>query len=543
MASMNSSLFYAFLTAFACIFLAAIPCSVLILMRAYKLRPMDRMFASAIPMLTALLGIEAFLNIYRAPWFGWNGIRLSRTFAIYRGGNMYPGQNAMGAIIGTDHTPMSHFLYWPATFAPTPAMAVWIGATISMALVIAPLIWLFCIDKPGRRLYSFYALLACLFMLLRGGRYSGLLQIPFIIHTDAAAICFSTLAGALLFRSRSNAGWRTLLLSSLFAVLSVASKQTMAPVLLANLLFLLIADGAGSFRRYLACLALCGGAVAAFLVLRFWPLRDFLFNVVTLATHRPPATSPTVIFLEALTDSAVESSPAIFCLLAFVLYTYVYERRSLGNWRDLFANQRWLIFPLSGILLAPVCIKAEMLGGDNNHIGLFSYFFVLGATLGLKGFMNEELIPRRATGSKLLAGILIAMTFAGVVDAIQENMTSLHHANAKPEDTIAYQYGLRHPGKTYFPVNPLAEYYTVHHFYDVDFALVDRERTGYPVSQAQLAAGIPTGITSVAFACSQPCLPSLTMQEYLKGWQQVSDPELPGFMVFESPSTELQPAQ
>jgi hypothetical protein len=540
---MNSSLFYAFLAAFACILLAAILCSFLILTRSSKLRPMDRIFASAIPTLTALLGIDAFLNIYRAPWYGWNGIRLSRTFAIYKGGNLYPGQNEMGAIIGTDHTPMSHFLYWPATFAPTPAMAIWIGATISFALVIAPLIWLFCIDKPAKLLYSFYALLACLFILLRGGHYSGMLYIPFSVHTDAAAICFSTLAGGLLFRSRSIAGWRTLLLSSLFAVLSVASKQTMAPVLLANCIFLLIANGVGSFRRYMACLAMSGAAVGSLLVLRFWPLKDFLFNVITLATHRPPVTSWTAAILEDLVDSTVESSPAIFCILVFILYSYVYERGTIRSWRELLSNQRWLIFPLSGILLAPVCIKAQILGGNNNHTGLYCYFFVLGATLGLKSFMNEEANLRRATGSRLLAATLIAMSFTGVVDTVQGNLTSLHHANSKSEDTIAYEYGLRHPGKTYFPDNPLAEYYTQHHFYDADSALLDREVTGYPVSQAQLAAGIPTGVTLVAFACSQPCLPSLAMQEYLKGWPPESDPELPGFTVFENPSVTLQIAR
>ena len=485
---MNFSPLYAFPAAFACIFLAAVLCSVLILTRASKLHPLDRMFASAIPMLTALLGIDAFLNIYRAPWATWNGVRLSRTFAIYKGGNLYPGQNAMGAIIGTDHTPMSHFLYWPATFAPTPAMAIWIGATISFALVIVPLIWLFCIDEPGKLLYSFYAMLACLFILLRGGHYSGMLTVLFVVHTDAAAICFSTLAGGLLFRSRSNSGWRTLLLSSLFAVLSVTSKQTMAPVLLANCLFLLIADGVGSLRRYMACLAMSGAVVGSLLVLRFWPLKDFYFNVVTMATHRPPVTPWIESMLIALIDIAMEIFPAIFCLFLFFIYYYFYERDYAGNWRELLSNHRWLIFPLSGLLLVPVCIKAFMtLGGTTNHIGLFCYFFVLGATLGLKSFLNEEGNLRRADRSKILAATLIAMSFAWVVDAVQENLTWLHHANSKPGVTIAYEYSLRHPGRFTSRII-LEEYYTSASFLRRRFTLVDDEVTGYPVSQAQLAA-------------------------------------------------------
>jgi hypothetical protein len=324
-----------------------------------------------------------------------------------------------------------------------------------------------------------------------------------------------------------------LLLSAVFAVLSLACKQTLAPVLLAFCLFVLIADGLRVFYRYLASLLVSGTVVVSFLVFRFWPLKDFLFNVVTMATHRPIKSQLMQGILRTSTDTAMESLPAIFCLLAFFLYWYFYERSFTKSWRDLFSNQRWLIFPLAGILLAPVCIKARMtVGGSRNQIALFCYFLALGATLGLKGFMNEEASSTRATASKFLATALIAMSFSGLVEALYDKL-SLPPFSSKSNVTMAYEYALKHPGKGYFPYYPLAGYYAQHHFYDVDGALQDREVTGYQVSQAQLAAGIPSEFTVVAYSKDQ--VPSKAMQEYIAGWPQVRDPELPGWTVFERP--------
>ena len=106
---------------------------------------------------------------------------------------------------------------------------------------------------------------------------------------------------------------------------------------------------------------------------------------------------------------------------------------------------------------------------------------------------------------------------------------------AHPTDlTLAYQYDRKHPGRAYFPRYPLAEYYAEHRLYHSDGALLDREVTGHGASPAQFASGIPKDVAVIALSKGQP--KSGALQNYLAGWPQINDPELPGWVVYQRPS-------
>ncbi len=525
------------------ILLAAVVFSWVVFRKCRELEPIDRAIAAVLPALVALLGIEIVLNILTEPLFAMNGVRLARTFALFHGIKLYPGANATGPIVGTLHTPVSHILYWPAIFAPTPVSAICVASTIAFALVFAALLWLHWPRTPihpHNLLFSSYALIACACILFRDDTSGGMRAIAFHVHADAPAICFAALAGGVLYLSKFNPGWGRLLLSSAFAILSVGSKQTMAPVLVALCLFLLIADGLRTALRYALCLLGSGLALASLLACLFSPAQEMLFNIVTLAAHRPYKIPLIATFREIFTDATMEGLPVAFCLLFFVLYWYFYERDPEHGWRKLLSVERWLVFPLIGLLMVPVCIKAQLtVGADLNHIGMACFFLTLGTTLGLCRFMKDESSQAKAAAAKLLAAVLIAVSLPGAIGTVFDS--AFKKVRQEPDVTLAYEYAVKYPGRAYFPRNPLAEFYAQHRFYHYDGALIDRELAGYGIGRAQLADGIPSDAALIAVPKEQHI--SKALMDYMTGWPQVNDPELPGWVVFERPSTSGQPAR
>lgn len=501
-----------------------------------ELEPVDRAIAAAMPALAALVGIEIVLNILTEPLFDMNNVRLARTFALFKGIKLYPGVNAAGPIVGTLHTPVSHILFWPAIFAPTPASAICIASTIAFGLAFGPILWLHwprTRTHPRNLFFSSYALITCACILFRDDTSGGMRASVFHVHTDAAAICFATMAAGVIYLAKSNPGWGRLLLSSVFAVLSLGSKQTMAPVLLALCLYLLIAEGWRTALRYAVCLFASGLVFCSLLVCLFRPAQDVLFNIVTLAAHRPYKDPLTIAFRQVFSDATMQGLPVVFCLLFFLLYWFFYERDPDNGWQRLFSVERWIVFPLIGIFLAPVCIKAQLtVGADLNHIGMACFFLTLGTTLALCRFMKDEASQARAAAAKLLASVLIAVSLPGVIGTVSDS--AFTKMAQKPDVTVAYEYAVKYPGKAYFPRSPLAEFYAQHRFYHYDGALIDRELAGYGISPAQLADGVPSDAALIAVPKEQHISKALLV--YMAGWPQVKDPELPGWVVFQRPS-------
>jgi hypothetical protein len=494
--------------------------------------PLDRLIIAALPALDALIAIALFVIVKAQPLDLWNDVRLARTFAIYHGFALYPGADTTGPILGALHMPVSHLLFGPAVLAPSPTSAIFVACLIAVALIILPLIWLFCF--PGfvrpRNLHSaLFALTACGFLIITCGSFGG--STFKMVHTDAAAVGFAAIAAGILYSIRTPLTWRRLLLSALCATLSIGAKQTMFPLVVGLCLFLLVADGLRPTLRYVLCLITCGLAFAAFCLVLFRPARDFLFNTVTLATHRPGRGGGLFDF-PVYKESLTPTLPWALCIAAFVLL-WLFRNGSAKGLRGIFSEQRWLVFPIVGLLLVPSTIKARMtIGGAENHTAILSFFFFVGICLALLRYMREDAPPAYSLAAKMLAGIIIAFCIPGILEQIHSTLSKLH---TQPNyEVVIQRYQVQHPDETtYFPCAPLATFYREKRFYDVDTMLVDREDGGRPISAAQLISAIPTNPQRVVVP--EGLRLSRVLQDYLAGWTPGPDPELPGQIVYERP--------
>jgi len=520
------------------ILVIAILFGVSIYRRCAECEPSLRNIASVLPILATTLGMEIFLKILTERFFIFNDIRLARTFALFHGVRIYPASDTMSTIVGTLHTPLSHTLYWPSLFASTPVNAIYVGSTIAFLFVFTPVVWLHFSRRPRDIrgfVISFYSLLTCGFVMLQGSFDDGIRYCAFRIHADAPGICFAAISAGLLYKADHCIARRYLLFSSFFAVLSVSCKQTLAPIVIGLCLFLWLTAGIRSLLRFMACLCSFAAALLSLLVVLFWPPKDLFFNILTLASHRPRM-APFPGSWGLLRDQVLlDTSLAGFCLLLFLLYWHFYEHSKTSGWRQLFREHRWLVFPLVGLALVPACIKARLtVGGDSNQIGTFAYFLILGTTLGLNEFMTNTKQDRlKSIGSTILATALVVVTFPAVIRTIVKAI-GFDRANVA-DVSIVYQYALKHPGKAYFPWNPLADFFAERRFYHFDSALLDREVAGHGIDCHQFISGIPPDISVIAIPQGESDNISRALRSYLSGWKPVEDAELPGWVVFQRP--------
>ena len=516
---------------FSPVLLAAICASVWVFWRLSSWERSMRWMAAAFPVVVLCLAVQVTLSILRAPFNIWNDMRVARRLALLHGYRLYSGLDPNGPVIGTLHAPLSHLLYLPAGFINDPAFAIIAGSCISFLLIFGPLTWLHLGGRGKSRrvlLLSSCALAACGLVIQEN---HDMAECAFNIHVDAAALGFATLAAGILYRSSDRLSTRRLMVSALFSVLSVWSKQTMAPLLLVLPLFLLLTDGLARAMRYLVCLLIAGGVVSALMVSLFWPPQPMLFDILTLAGNRPPKSGNVFLVFRAFQALREDGLFALITALFLVLNVAFFTPR---KWRDTLASNRWLLFCMLGAFLLPTSFAAfSTQGAYVNHLGVVLYFLLISATVGMCDYFGAETTNDggfMSRASKLLVSVLILLNINPGAMLFLDLWRAMDHTPTE----VAYKYALGHRGKAYFPYNPLPALFVEGKMYHIDYALFDREIRGYPLTEGQFRSGIPPGARLVAFPPGTMPL-SKAMINFVADSRRVIEPGLEGWTVFERP--------
>jgi hypothetical protein len=528
----------------------------------------ERLRAFLVPPLLLLCLVEAAGKIVSADHYIWNEIRLARTFGLYFGVPLYPGRYATGPILGTLHTPLSHILYWPATFASNPVAAVRVAVSISVLLLLASLMLAHVFtaraavpDSAGNSaataasLFRVLPVLFALELFWLAAMNTTVMSCVFVAHADPIGMACGTFAGTLLLARPAST--RRLVLSALFAVLAVTAKQTFAALPVAMLLFVYLADGGRSAFRY--CLYLAGWSIAAVttVLLLFRPTTNLYFNLFTLASHRPP--QPIMSLMPRLHDRpgimgnhlyhfvghGIHSGSEGRAFLSFLALFCVWICLSLrGRWtaapnalRQLVRDNRWLVFAIIAFVLFPLLFKASItVGGDQNHLAIADFFLLLAVTTSFTRIDSWRPNSPTASALHLLAFALILLFCYRSIHQIDRARSSEASMTAE-----AAAFDRIHPGVAYFPLNPLSSFYATRRFYTFDHSIQDREIAGYPVGPAQFASGLPTGETLIAIDPYDLKVAEVSqaLTNYLNsGWVRADEPELPHFAVYRHASTQ-----
>jgi hypothetical protein len=476
---------------------------------------LDRLLRYALPLLLLIFAADLLDGIVRGPQWMWNESRLASAFSLAYGYTLYPGQHALGPIIGTVHAPVGYVVYAGLAFLKDPLTALLAGCALTVLLYFTPLLWVHMRAGEDSRLTRIYGFLACSAVALAtpGTNYSAL-----NIHVDAVAIAAAVIALGIPATARAPVGNGMLACSAALSVLSVASKQTMAPVPVALACFLLLAEGPRRFLRYVLLQLVSAVLIGAALLVAFRPLRDLFFNTFTWAVHLggPPAQGRLLegLYMERVSLAALV--PVLAVLLAGVLF-------GDGGLRARLNANRWLVFFFAAVLQVPFALRAWTTpGADVNHLGVVTLFVALAVTTGLLMAPPIPMLVQRA----LLAGIIVAsLNFPW---QLPRNLAQLPRTPAE----IACRYEKSHPGRVYFPMNPLAVLLADGKLTHFGGALFDRERAGFPVTAEQFASGLPLRYQLIAYPPTYDPPQSAPLARVLDSMQPVEEPGLEGWRVF-----------
>ena len=485
------------------------------------MQTLDRALRIGAPLVCILILVALAAGVLRsvANW-GWNDIRLARGVALWYGYSLYPGRDSRVPIIGTMHGPVPHLLYSCLAFLKDPTLLLIAGCTLSCLLYFGAVLWLHV--RAGRSVAGAYGFFACTALLLTstGARYSGL-----TVHVDAFAMCCAVVAAGLLMRG-GPLGAGTLSVSAVLVMLAVASKQTMAPSAIALPCFVLMSDGKRAFARYVAVQIAAAASIFLAMLALFRPPRDLLFNTFTLAIQQPRTASVAARMMLGLFQVRSELAAAAAPLLVLIAVVAL----SPGSIRGKIAKHRWLVFLWMAVLQLPVELRAWSTdGGSTNHLGVVTLLVSLATTCGLVGLWRPNGNATNEWTGVAARLLLIGMLLACIPFPYQifRDLRLVRTSTTQ----VAYNYERQHPGRAYFPVNPLAALLAEGRLTHLDAALFDRELAGFPINAEQFAAGLPSGYQLVAYPPGHAPRAAV-LRELLKDKPLVEEPGLEGWSVY-----------
>ena len=450
----------------------------------------------------AIIGALAYL------WFGWcvfplshwNEVRLAPTFALREGIAVYPPPN--GGPLGTwIYGPLPIVLNLPATLAASPEVAVLIAGAINLLTLVLPLVLLctFVPEWPER----LTALATCVLLLPAHA-------LGFQV-ADHTAIAFGLLGCWWLVRNAVPSRGE-LAAAAACAVLAVSAKQTSLFVLFAQCLYLGLAGKRTLIWQYVVW-AVFFGTLAVFAGVAWFGLSEIWFNLVQI-----PARLPWGDF----SAKVVSRWPQLTAYVLLPIVLLGAARRS-RHWPDHSSCTGRLVHctAIVFLVLLPMGIAAFLkIGGDLNVLNS-SFYLVPAAVVAVFGSLRRSRLPVWASA------IIVGSAFACRIP----EYVNLPGAPLTQSLVEAGRLARVEPGTAWFPVNPLATYYSDGLLYHVDDGLATRFLAGVGITESGFRSYLPCELKTVIIPTA--CGSSLGLQ-LLSDYNSVT--KLAGWTLFQRPN-------
>jgi len=330
-----------------------------VLIKKYKMISIDRAIEYFILSLTsiALLFSVVMISLYvsTSPFWKWNSMRLAWALSPFFGYKIYYAVG-QGPLLARMYGPVSLFFYAPAIFGRIPSISIIIGSAISALLYFSPVVFLI-IDKIKERKKDLIIILQalacfCLFSTyFRPLRYSAL-----SVHVDASAVGFGALACIFIYIYRpGKKHWPLWIASSICCILSILSKQTMVPLVVAIPAYIIVAHKKEFLRDYILCLM--GSAIVAFLMLAaFFDLKLLFFDMFVIPSRQPFVVAE-IVDLRSSIESFKSGFLILFALLFFFLSFHASVlKREENNYENRLGYKKNLCAIVSFVFILPIAV-------------------------------------------------------------------------------------------------------------------------------------------------------------------------------------------
>jgi hypothetical protein len=476
----------------------------------------DRVGAALLVPAIATFWLLVVTTIAAAPSADWNAARLTNTFALVYGYQLfYPASE--GPILSSVYGPVGAWAFLPATLFRTPTAAVLAGATLQIAFVYgAMLVVVWHAGAGGRRgpLTLAAGLGACLLMARYDGPYAWLAR----THPDGVALALGLLACAPLARpDGAPPSSRAQLASATAAVLACWAKQIAAPLPFALVLAVWLAHGRHVAVQYAVRMGLVGAVVSIAMLAAFGS--PMIFNMFILMQSQPWYRHD-LAGIAAYVWGLARGVWGLGVLLAVGLAA----RLGLTPGRPLAASGCVAPLIAAALLLPTGALGSAKVGGEVTSFHSLYYLIAAVAIL----LVEAGLAARRR---RLLTYAFLALAMFGA-------WRSPHFAIRGPRPSVwennqqrAYEFAIRHPGEAYFPWQPLASLLAEGRLYPFEYAVFDRYLAGYEPSPEHLRANLPPRVRWIAAPTKPWIIPS-----FPEFSEETTLPELPGWYVRARPA-------
>ncbi len=528
-------------------FIAVLVLGIWLYQRLFTWETLDRLLASFLPLVILICSELMIRQWLEQPHWPTNASRLAPTLALTQGHPLYHSLDS-GPILSTVYGPLTALVYLPATWASSPTNAILIASFIALICFFAPVFWLLFRENwhnPQNRLFAIYIFIGFCFFSLNS---PALIYSAFRIHADAPALGFSAMACAMLYYRPQKDNLPALLLSAIFAIFAIWTKQVTLPIIFALPTYILLADGYRTFKRYVFCLIISGIVISGILLVIFNPQLVWL-NIVKIPGSQPWTSSNKVTALLGGTRKLMQQSLLpIIIILFYISYQFLFSRQNsqvinLKNWLK---QNHWTVLGMVGIFMIPTSVIGSVkVGGDVNALSFTLYFLAVAASLILQKLALEGLTFSTELFNKaaklLVIIIVLAVVFVEVPPPFPTIYGQLQRLNANSTQ-VSYEYAKKHPGIAYFPVQPLATLMAEGKLYHSIHGLFDRRKAGLPPDNQHFRQVLPAKLQFVALPASSFSKDKKYISEFLPEFSQKTKlKELSGFTVYiKNPgSTEL----
>lgn len=443
---------------------------------------------AVISFFSLLLSLTLIYRILETPYWSYNAGRLMPSFMLAAGKNPYQlthsGQPLMSVVYG----PVNALTYMPATLMRSPVSAVLAGSVIAVLSCFGVLALMhFSMGRGRDWIVASFSFLTAGFLAchLEPLRYSCIR-----VHADAPGLALGGLACIALYYRHGRRPMLALWLSAACAVLAAFAKQPFALIAFGLLAYLLLADGARVFWRFLICLVASALVIGGFFFTAFGPQQLF-DNLVRVPGMQPWPPSTAQAFLQSTRFFVRLMLPVWVALMTVGMYLIMSKGIPAKGWRVFLRNHPSTMLFFAGFALIPSSLAGHVrMGGDINSLSFAAFFFVCGLTLSLRDIASRVEDPQsRILAVAVIAALLIpvAVFEAPLALAIPREYKNLKDSELQR----AFVYLQQHPGRAYFPWFPLSHYFAEGRFYHFAFGIFDRVSSGDVVTPAELRPNIP----------------------------------------------------
>ena len=450
----------------------------------------SRVTQSILIVCAAVLVLSYWSAMASASVIDWNAARIYPAFLLAGGISPY-ATAANGLVTGWIYGPVMPLLHFPATLAPTITSAMLVSAAINLLALTGPMVLI--LEDAARRAGLSRRERGCTVLASLGllPVFPVLRDYLVWVHCDQVAIGLTLLSGWFLIRARREPSNLTLGSAAVLAVFAVWTKQIAVMIPLAQLFYL------GAWRRdftglwrYFIWLLGAGVVVSAAAVFVFGtgPLVFSLWVV--------PSGHPFRGWAVLLNYAGVFAIHAGVCVGLTVLLARLARNAPVQPAADFQTDLLGLLLVTAACEVPLNLLAACKVGGSSNSFHALPLFFLamFVAWIAAAGWWRQRILP---TQTFLVAS---ASALAGATLLLAANK---FHLSLSSRFEVARTIAEQHPGRVYFPQNPLIVWWTERKPQPLEYGLVDLSMAGFPETRSRYFESLPKDLQLVVYPRGQ----------------------------------------